>query len=270
MAETLKLLAVLPHPDDESLGLGGALVRYAAAGIETYLVCATRGQRGWNGAEEENPGLAALGRIREAELRCAAGQLGLHEFHLLDYMDGDIDQANPQEIITIIAAHLRRIRPQVVATFPPDGIYGHPDHIALSQFTSAALLVAADASFPALRHLPAHIVSKFYYAVDARNLVDSIRRLLGSSISIVVDGVERHHVGWEEWAVTTRVDARPYVDKVWQAVLCHQSQLPGYAPLLELPRETLTDLLGEATFFRVFSLVNGGRSVEGDLFEGLR
>ena len=109
MAETLKLLAVLPHPDDESLGLGGALVRYAAAGIETYLVCATRGQRGWNGAEEENPGLAALGRIREAELRCAASQLGLHEFHLLDYMDGDIDQANPQEIITIIAAHLHSL-----------------------------------------------------------------------------------------------------------------------------------------------------------------
>jgi LmbE family N-acetylglucosaminyl deacetylase len=39
----LKLMAILAHPDDESLGLGGALAKYAAEGVETYVVCATRG-----------------------------------------------------------------------------------------------------------------------------------------------------------------------------------------------------------------------------------
>lgn len=45
MTEQLRLMAVLAHPDDESLGLGGALARYAAEGVETYLVTATRGER---------------------------------------------------------------------------------------------------------------------------------------------------------------------------------------------------------------------------------
>ena len=110
MTEKLRLLAVFPHPDDESLGLGGTLAKYSAEGVETYLVCATRGERGWNGPEEQNPGFEALGRIREAELRCALSQLGLYEVSFLDYIDGEVDQAYPAEIIAKIAAHIRRIR----------------------------------------------------------------------------------------------------------------------------------------------------------------
>ena len=60
-------------------------------------------------------------------------------------------------------------------------------------------------------------------------------------ITMEIDGVERTHFGWEEWAVTTRIDTQAYFDKAWQAILCHQSQLPSYAPLLELPRETFQD-----------------------------
>ena len=50
MNKELKLLAVLAHPDDESLGFGGTLAKYAAEGVETYLVTATRGERGRFGA----------------------------------------------------------------------------------------------------------------------------------------------------------------------------------------------------------------------------
>jgi len=63
MPEQLRLMCVLAHPDDEALGIGGTLAKYAAEGIETYLVTATRGERGWQGAEHDNPGLAALGAI---------------------------------------------------------------------------------------------------------------------------------------------------------------------------------------------------------------
>ena len=60
----LRLMAVLAHPDDESLAFGGVLARYAASGVQTYLVMATRGERGWFGPAAEYPGPKALGRLR--------------------------------------------------------------------------------------------------------------------------------------------------------------------------------------------------------------
>ena len=68
MTEQLKLMVVLAHPDDESLGMGGILARYAAEGVETYLITATRGERGWFGDPAEYPGPTALGQRREQEL----------------------------------------------------------------------------------------------------------------------------------------------------------------------------------------------------------
>lgn len=68
MTTNLKLLAVFPHPDDETLGLGSTLARYAAESVETYLVCATRGERGWFDSEGPNPGLDGVAKIRESEL----------------------------------------------------------------------------------------------------------------------------------------------------------------------------------------------------------
>ena len=44
MTNQLKLMCVLAHPDDESLGTGGILAKYATEGVETYLVMATRGE----------------------------------------------------------------------------------------------------------------------------------------------------------------------------------------------------------------------------------
>ena len=147
---TEKLLCVLAHPDDESLGNGGVLAKYAAEGVETYLVTATRGERGWLGNSKEYPGPEALGRVREAELYAAAEVLGIRRVEFLDYLDGDLDQAQPAEVIARIAEHVRQIKPQVVITFGPDGGYGHPDHIAISQFTSAAVFAAANPGAPSL------------------------------------------------------------------------------------------------------------------------
>ena len=52
MTDALRLLVVFAHPDDESMGMGGTLAKYAAEGVDTYLVCASRGERGWFGPEE--------------------------------------------------------------------------------------------------------------------------------------------------------------------------------------------------------------------------
>ena len=94
MSKQLKLMCILAHPDDESLGTGGILVKYATEGIQTYLVTATRGERGWFRPKEDNPGLEELGRIREGELNAAARTLGLQEVSFLDYIDGEFDQAD--------------------------------------------------------------------------------------------------------------------------------------------------------------------------------
>jgi LmbE family N-acetylglucosaminyl deacetylase len=189
-------------------------------------------------------------------------------FHL-DYIDGDVDKAFPHEIIADIVIQIRRIRPQVVATFCCDGNYGHPDHIALAQFTAAAIVCAADAGYIDSSDQPSHRVLKFYHMVDSKELVEAIKSAIGD-ISIGVDGVERKQVGWEDWAISTRIEAGEYFDKVWKAVLCHKSQLSGYGPLVDLPRDILKNFFRTGNFVRVFSLVNGGRKVEDDFFEGLR
>lgn len=269
MADALKLMCVLAHPDDESLGTGGALARYAAEGVETYLVTATRGERGWFGDPDQNPGLAELGRIREAELLAAARALGLREVAFLDYVDGDLDRADPAKAVARIAGHLRRVRPQVVLTFGPEGGYGHPDHIAISQFTAAAIVRAADANHVDPTGLPPHTVAKLYYKVWTEQEGLKYRAVFGEAV-MPVDGVDRRETGWPEWAVTTRLDTAAHWRTVWEAVACHRTQLPTYHLLERLTPEQHRALWGPQGFYRVFSLVNGGRAIETDLFEGLR
>src|SRR5262245_14136658 len=164
------LLAVLAHPDDESLGFGGTLAKYAAEGVRVHLVTATRGDRGrYRGkppGDPEHPGQAALAGIREAELRDAARALGVHDVSILGYPDGGVDRVDAHEAVAAIAQHIRRIRPQVVVTFGPDGAYGHPDHVAISQFATAAIVTAAHPAPQGTGSVPVtdpHVVSKFYY-----------------------------------------------------------------------------------------------------------
>jgi len=261
---TRRLMCVLAHPDDESLGTGGTLARYANEGVETYLVTATRGQRGWFGAPDENPGLKELGAIREHELRQAAHVLGVREVSVLDYVDGDLDQADPDEAVGQIAAHIRRVRPQVVVTFGPDGVYGHPDHIAICQFATAAVVEAAA---PADGE-PGHRVGKLYYMAETRERVRDYESIFGELV-MTVDGVERRTPGWPDWMITTRLDTSATWRQVWRAIQCHRTQLPGYEALKNLPAERHAALWGAQTYYRAFSLVNGGRETETDLFEGI-
>lgn len=269
MVDNLRLLAVFPHPDDETLGLGSTLARYSAEGVDTHLICATHGERGWFDSEGPNPGFEGVARIREAELACAAENLGIKEVTFLDYIDGDVDQADAEEIIRKIVSHIRRIKPQVIVSFGPDGNYGHPDHIALSQFTTAAIVCASDATYRDLDEQPTHRVSKYYYMIDSIRLVELANEAFGG-ISMDVDNVTRHHVGWDDWQITTVLDNQPYINKVRDAIRCHKSQLPGYGPIGEWPPEKLNEVFGVGNFYRVFSLVNGGRKLEKDMFEGLR
>jgi len=263
-------MCVLAHPDDESLGTGGALAKCAAEGVATYLVTATRGERGRFGDSKESPGLDVVGKAREAELRAAARELGVRDVQLLSYVDGDLDQADPAEAIGRIAGHLRRVKPQVVVTFGPDGAYGHPDHIAISQLTTAAIVCAADPRFnPQKEGADPHRVSKLYFIAWSPKKWAAYQAAL-KKLVFKVDGEERQAVPWPDWAITTVIDTAAVWPTVWRAVSCHKTQMSIYERLEELEEEHQRALWGTQEFYRVFSDVNGGRVQESDLFEGLR
>lgn len=267
---SLKLLVVFAHPDDESMGMGGALAKYSAEGVDTHLVCASRGERGWFGPEGEHPGFEILGQTRSAELQNAVTALGMKSLNFLGYIDGDVDKADHAEAISRIVTHIRRIKPQVVVTFPPDGNYGHPDHIAIGQFTSAAIVCAADSSYKDSDNLSARRVSKLYYMVDGENFVNLVSSVVGD-ITFPVDDQLRGEIPWKEWMITTRIDMAEHCGAAWEAIQCHKSQLATLGALAEMPKESAAAVLAmQGTFYRAFSLVNGGRKVETDLFEGLR
>ncbi len=269
MTNELKLMLILAHPDDESLGNGGIIAKYAAEGVKTYLVTATRGEQGWFGPEDENPGPDELGRIREAELKDAASVLGIREVSLLDYRDGEFDQAPAAEVVAEIVRHIRRVKPQVAVTFDQNGLYGHPDHIAICQHATAAVAAAADANFRDPDGQPPHHVSKLYYMAWTPGEIELYQSAFGE-LAMQINGHRRSSIPWQEWAITTRIDASAHWRQVWDAISRHRSQLPGYRKLIALPEEAHERLWGRRVYYRAFSRVNGGPTVENDLFAGLR
>ena len=268
-----RLMVVTAHPDDESLGFGGVLARYSSEGVETVLVTATRGERGRYFGHPvdsaDHPGRAALSSIRERELRAAASTLGVRHVAVLDYEDQGLDHVPVSDGVPAIVEQIRRARPHVVLTFAPDGAYGHTDHIALSQLTTAAIVAAADAAYDAGRDLgPPHAVSKLYYLAWGERAWAAYQAAF-KRLVFVVDGVERQATPWPEWAITTVIDTREWWPTVWRAVSCHECQVGTYAVLKSLNPDQHEALWGWQSFYRAFSLVNVTRQRESDLFEGI-
>src|SRR3954468_20908172 len=140
------LLAVFAHPDDESIACGGLLARCAEGGARVVLVCATHGEN-CGGVRD-----AALFETRAQELQNAARALGVSEVVLLEYPDGFLPWIDEQEFEARIAAEIQRVNPDVVITFGDDGLYWHPDHIAVPERTTGAVASLGDAA-PALYYV---------------------------------------------------------------------------------------------------------------------
>ena len=127
------LLAVFAHPDDESLASGGLLARCAEAGVRVSLLCLTHGEHGPGGAVEQ------LRDTRASELREAARMLGVRDLVLLDHEDGMVPWIDERVLESDILDAIRRFRPDVVVTFDEDGLYWHPDHIAVHERTTSVV-----------------------------------------------------------------------------------------------------------------------------------
>jgi LmbE family N-acetylglucosaminyl deacetylase len=131
-----RLLGVFAHPDDEVFCAGGTMARAAEAGAEVMIVSATRGEQG----RIRDPAAATrrtLGAVRERELSAAAAELGVRRVQVLDYADGTL-RHHRSSLGAAIDGIMRRFDPDTVVSFDADGGYGHPDHVAISELTTAA------------------------------------------------------------------------------------------------------------------------------------
>jgi len=148
------ILCVVPHPDDEAFGPAGTIARYAAQGVPVDLLTFTRGQRGTQSTAADSP--EALGLLREYETRASARVLGIREVTILDYMDGELDQADVDELAGHVLRAIDRGGIDTIIGLGPLGLTRHADHIAAHRAT----LRAAQRAGKELR--------LFYVAVEGR------------------------------------------------------------------------------------------------------
>jgi LmbE family N-acetylglucosaminyl deacetylase len=127
-----RMLVILAHPDDESFAVGGTLAKYAHQDVQVILLSATRGEAGVPGINPEE-----AGDIRERELRQAAEHLGI-EVYFLGYQDGGLAHTPPDMLLETIACWIDLVQPQVILTFGPEGVSGHPDHVTISRTVTKA------------------------------------------------------------------------------------------------------------------------------------
>ncbi|MDQ1683817.1 MAG: N-acetyl-D-myo-inositol-2-amino-2-deoxy-alpha-D-glucopyranoside deacetylase [Frankiaceae bacterium] len=295
MNDDRRLLLVHAHPDDEVIGSGATMAKYAAEGAHVTLVTCTLGEEG----EILLPELAhlaadkedGLGEHRIGELDAAMKALGVTDHQFLGgagrwrdsgmmglptndrpdcFWQADLDEA-VGELVQII----REVRPQVVVTYNENGGYGHPDHIQAHRVAVAAYEAAADAArYPSAG--PAWQASKLYYLAVPKSLLRQgfeLMKQMGEEAPFGVTSPDDLPFGDEDEAVTTQVDARDYLDAKVEAMRAHATQIAVDGPLF-----ALSNNIGQRAFgFEHFRLMRGalGDPVEGsawretDLFAGL-
>jgi LmbE family N-acetylglucosaminyl deacetylase len=270
--EPLKLMAVFAHPDDEAFGMGGTLTKYADGGHDVHLVTATRGEAGLI-AEAEMATFANLPEVREQELRCACNIYGINPPRFLDYQDGQLTTVHQGQAVGKLVRILRQIRPDVVVTFGPDGVYGHYDHIAVHRWTTIAIKLAADRScFPDVlpEQCTVHQVKKLYHKVISDEQVDGLTN--GDPLAgIMMDGVPFPFVGYPPDQITTVIDVEDYAAAKLQGIRCHGTQV-GRRDIFGRPDDEIIQQpwFRDEEFLLAASTVGRPEDTEDDLFWGLR
>jgi LmbE family N-acetylglucosaminyl deacetylase len=270
------LLGVFAHPDDE-IGMAGAYRRYHDAGAMTALICATRGEAG----EISDAALAtpeALGQVREQELRTACRIMGVEDLSFLEYHDGRLADADPMEVIGRIVRHIRRLRPQVIVTFGPNGGYGHRDHIAIHRCTVAAFHQAGDPdAYPEQQAegLQPYAPRKLYYTGYPRGLM---RRLMEQVVGAQPDfqpfgavatiPVAEMGTADEEITTTLPLDDALYAVRT-QASEAHRTQQNPNGLFAHITPEVMRMVWGTQYFVRAIPAVPDPDGSEHDLFAGV-
>lgn len=244
------LMMVHAHPDDESSQTGGTLARYAAAGCRTVLVTCTDGAQGDadGGAKPGEPGHdpRQVAAHRARELDAAAHALGVHDVVKLGYPDSGptghgavAPESFSQRPVTPMISRLVRLmrihQPDVVITYPANGMSGHPDHIRTHD-----VVVAAHANIIANRRAnaagegadsPTDGPRLYYIALSVSRLraaQASVRAAFGDDAWAPPD-----ELGVDDDEITTVVDVAQFWDTKLRALAAHASQ-PDAAMLLQM------------------------------------
>ncbi|MET0897146.1 MAG: PIG-L family deacetylase [Mycobacterium sp.] len=238
------VMAVHAHPDDESSQTGGTLARYAARGCRTVLVTCTDGSQGdaaggfKPGGTEHDP--HAVAHYRAAELDQAAAALGIDDVLKLGYPDsgmagtttlaGDriaFSELPVRPLIGAMARAIRLFRPDVILTYPPNGLSEHPDHIRTHDIVVAAhqnIVAAADWGPP---EAPG---PRLYYIALSRSRLDragsAVREAFGDDA-----WAPPPSAGVDDASITTVIDVSEYWDQKLQALAAHASQADAAALL---------------------------------------
>lgn len=273
---TKRLLGVFAHPDDEGM-MGGALLKYNMSGVETGLVCATRGEVG----EISDPALATpenLGQVREQEMRAAAAALRVQHLWFLDYRDSGMDgttenqdrrafmQANPAEVVGKLVAIIREFRPQVMVTFDETGGYGHPDHIAIYRYTTAAFHAAADGvQYPELGE--AHAVSKLYYSSFPRSAIRLMREWMEEqNYDDWFSKLDPEQYGMPDEVITVRLNVEAWQEEKARSWAMHRTQMDPNTVMARIPEALQRKWRMQEYFQLVTSRVGPDQPGEDDLF----
>ena len=275
---TKRLLGIFPHPDDEGT-MSGALLQYGQTGVETGLVCITRGEVG----EISDPALATpetLGTVREGEMRAAAEALSLRNLWFVGYRDSGMDgtpenqdprslvQANPAEVVGKLVAIIREFRPQVVVTFDETGGYGHPDHIAAYKHTTSAFHAAADAAqYPELG--AAHLVSKLYYTSFPRSAIRKMGEWMSSQQTDVESWVMKldpNKLGLPDELIDVYLDVRDQTEAKGNSWSKHRTQINPNSAMAQIPAEVQREWRSYEYYHLAATRVGPDIKDENDLF----
>jgi LmbE family N-acetylglucosaminyl deacetylase len=130
------VLGIWAHPDDEAYLSGGLMSLATAAGQRVVHVTATLGELGTDDPARWPP--ERLATLRRIELEAALAAVGVSEHHVLGHRDGTLGSTPVDPAVAQIGRLLDAVRPDTVVTFGPDGMTGHDDHRAVSDWVRRA------------------------------------------------------------------------------------------------------------------------------------
>ena len=283
--DKLTLMLVHAHPDDESIGTGGILAKYAAEGIHTVLVTCTRGELG-DIQDPENfvppkPDMS-MKEIRKIELDDALKILNVGEFYCLEYRDsgmkgtpGNEDprsfaQADLEDASNRLVYIIRETRPQVIVTYDETGIYWHPDHVKAHQITQKAFFDAGDATVRTGNGQSAWQPSKLYHIAIPMPRIRRYEKMAAEE-GETVERPPSSIVGTPDEKITTRIDITDYLEDKFQAIFSHKSQIGASHRFRNLTEAQKSQMFGFEHFVCAYGCPKRNENKkESDLFEGLR
>ncbi len=142
-----QVLVIFPHPDDETLAVGGAIAYHAHAGSPVTYACFTLGQMGRNMGKPFFANRETLPLIREKELKEACSILGINDLRMMGFRDKTLEFEDPELLVGIIVDLIKELQPSLIITYYP-GYSVHPDHEALAYATVEAVQRLPEAERP--------------------------------------------------------------------------------------------------------------------------